>query len=253
LQKDLEPFQRMSLTYSAPSIASSALRLAALHSRQLRCPQCLRSFSSSRPFQTSARRKLQTASALHPANLEPPPPPPRNAFTPGARITRDTGSRQDAETITAEKPAAPSKEEQQQQQQIAASPLPSESQPQQQQQQQKKPPTRHFKFAPRKAAIKLSPTAVAHVRQLLDQPEPKLLRIGTKNRGCSGLAYNLEYVDKPGKFDETIEQDGVKVLIESRTLLHIIGSEMDWVEDKLSARFVFKNPNISEFFFFSSW
>lgn len=67
-----------------------------------------------------------------------------------------------------------------------------------------------------------------------------------KNRGCSGLAYNLEYVEKPGKFDEVVVQDGVQVLIDSKALFSIIGSEMDWVEDKLSARFVFKNPNIKE-------
>lgn len=60
------------------------------------------------------------------------------------------------------------------------------------------------------------------------------------------MAYHLEYVDKPGTFDETVEQDGVKVLIDSKALFSIIGSEMDWVEDKLNQRFVFKNPNISK-------
>lgn len=60
------------------------------------------------------------------------------------------------------------------------------------------------------------------------------------------MAYHLEYVDKPGAFDEAVEQDGVKVLIDSKALFSIIGSEMDWAEDKLAARFVFKNPNISK-------
>lgn len=92
----------------------------------------------------------------------------------------------------------------------------------------------------------LTSTAVAQLRNLLDQPDPKLIRIGVKNRGCSGLAYHLEYVDKAGTFDEAVEQDGVRVLIDSKALFSIIGSEMDWVEDKLSNRFVFKNPNISE-------
>ncbi|KAF2460641.1 hypothetical protein BDY21DRAFT_335982 [Lineolata rhizophorae] len=92
----------------------------------------------------------------------------------------------------------------------------------------------------------LTPTAVAQLRQLLDQPEPKLIRVGVKNRGCSGLAYHLEFVDKPGPFDEAVEQDGVKVLIDSKALFSIIGSEMDWVEEKLAKRFVFKNPNITE-------
>lgn len=92
----------------------------------------------------------------------------------------------------------------------------------------------------------ISQLAVDQLRGLLDQPDPKLIRVGVKNRGCSGLAYHLEYVDKPGAFDETVEQDGVKVLIDSKALFSIIGSEMDWVEDKLNERFVFKNPNITE-------
>jgi len=93
----------------------------------------------------------------------------------------------------------------------------------------------------------LTPGAVSQLRALLAQPEPKLIRVGVKNRGCSGLAYHLEYVEKPGTFDESVEQDGVKVLIDSKALFSIIGSEMDWAEDKLSQRFVFRNPNISKF------
>lgn len=98
----------------------------------------------------------------------------------------------------------------------------------------------------------LSSKAVEKLQELFDQPESKLIRVGVKNRGCSGLAYHLEYVDKPGAFDEAVEQDGVRVLIDSKALFSIIGSEMDWLEDKLSARFVFKNPNISEFPFIVS-
>ncbi|PHH62766.1 hypothetical protein CDD81_6754 [Ophiocordyceps australis] len=98
----------------------------------------------------------------------------------------------------------------------------------------------------RKAAMKLTPAAVEQLRVLLDQPEPKLIKVGVRNRGCSGLAYHLEYVDKAGAFDETVEQDGVKVLIDSKALFSIIGSEMDWAEDKLNQRFVFRNPNIKE-------
>lgn len=99
------------------------------------------------------------------------------------------------------------------------------------------------KLRPRKALITLSDSAVEHLRALLDQPEPQLIRIGVKNRGCSGLTYHLEYVSEPGKFDETVEQNGVKVLIDSKALFSIVGSEMDWLDDKLSLRFVFKNPN----------
>lgn len=96
---------------------------------------------------------------------------------------------------------------------------------------------------PRKALITLSQTAIAHLRALLDQPEPKLIRIGVRNRGCSGLTYHLEYISEPNKFDEIVEQDGVKVVIDSKALFSIVGSEMDWLDDKISSRFIFKNPN----------
>ncbi|KAL7270380.1 Iron-sulfur assembly protein 1 [Rhizina undulata] len=109
-----------------------------------------------------------------------------------------------------------------------------------------KSPLTRTKFKPRKAAMTLTQPAIEQLNGLLAQPDPKLIRVGVKNRGCSGLAYHLEYVDKPGKFDEEVVQDGVRVLIDSKALFSIIGSEMDWVEDKLSARFVFRNPNISE-------
>lgn len=107
-------------------------------------------------------------------------------------------------------------------------------------------PKRRSKLRARKAAMKISAPAVEHLRELLDQPTPQMIRVGVKNRGCSGLAYHLEYVDKAAPFDEVVEQDGVKVLIDSKALFSIIGSEMDWQEDQLSARFVFRNPNITE-------
>jgi hypothetical protein len=68
---------------------------------------------------------------------------------------------------------------------------------------------------------------------MLHGPTPQLIRIGVRNKGCAGLSYHLEYVDKPGKFDEVVEQDGVRVLIDSKALFSIIGSEMDWQEDRL--------------------
>ncbi|KAF5355752.1 hypothetical protein D9756_003967 [Leucocoprinus leucothites] len=97
-----------------------------------------------------------------------------------------------------------------------------------------------------KAALTITPTAVSRLHALLCGPTPQLIRIGVRNKGCAGLSYHLDYVDKPGKFDEVVEQDGVKVLIDSKALFSIIGSEMDWKEDALSAKFSFKNPNIKD-------
>ncbi|OCB92059.1 hypothetical protein A7U60_g623 [Sanghuangporus baumii] len=98
----------------------------------------------------------------------------------------------------------------------------------------------------RKAALTLTPAAVYRLRALLTGPHPQLIRIGVRNKGCAGMSYHLEYVDKPGPFDEIVEQDGVRVLIDSKALFSIIGSEMDWVEDRLSAKFAFKNPNVKD-------
>ena len=78
-----------------------------------------------------------------------------------------------------------------------------------------------------------TPKAVTRLRGLLKGPTPQLIRIGVRNKGCAGLSYHLEYVEQPGKFDEVVEQDGVRVLIDSKALFSIIGSEMDWTEDPL--------------------
>jgi len=98
----------------------------------------------------------------------------------------------------------------------------------------------------KKAALTITPAAVARLDALLQGPHPQLIRIGVRNKGCAGLSYHLEYVDKPARFDEVVEQDGVQVLIDSKALFSIIGSEMDWREDALSARFAFKNPNVQD-------
>ncbi|TPX30497.1 hypothetical protein SmJEL517_g05955 [Synchytrium microbalum] len=103
------------------------------------------------------------------------------------------------------------------------------------------------KKLPRKAALTLTESAVSRLKELVSDPlDPKLLKVGTKKKGCSGQTYNLEYVSTPSKFDEVIEQDGVKVLIDSKALFSLVGSEMDYIEDKLSSQFVFHNPNVKE-------
>lgn len=105
------------------------------------------------------------------------------------------------------------------------------------------------KRAAKKAAMTLTPKAVEHIRALQNSAGgPKLIRVGVQNKGCAGMSYHLEYIkpEEAGRFDERVQQDGVEVLIDSRALFSIIGSEMDWKEDKLSAKFVFNNPNVKD-------
>lgn len=178
---------------------------------------------------------MQTATAYQPSTLQPPPPPPRNFGVPDTSIA---GGASEVKSWTPSRLAP--------QQERSNVSLPESEAQKTQAAPVKAPRPRRYNFGPRKAAVKISQSAVEHLRGLLDQPEPKLIRIGTKAKGCSGLAYHLEYVDKPSKLDEIVEQDGVKVLIDNKALLNIIGSEMDWLDDKLNQRFIFKNPNISE-------
>eukprot|EP00118_Oscarella_pearsei_P002582 m.10947 g.10947 ORF g.10947 m.10947 type:complete len:128 (+) comp22822_c0_seq2:70-453(+) len=99
--------------------------------------------------------------------------------------------------------------------------------------------------AQRRAAIVLTQSAVTRVKDLLHQkPDAMGLRIGVKTRGCNGLAYTVDYAQEKQKFDEEVNQDGALLLIDSKAQLNLLGTEMDFVESKLSSEFVFNNPNI---------
>ncbi|MDH5488439.1 MAG: iron-sulfur cluster assembly accessory protein [Rhodospirillaceae bacterium] len=93
--------------------------------------------------------------------------------------------------------------------------------------------------------IKMTPAAIAQVRALLEsRGKPSLgIRISVRTKGCSGMSYTLEFADEKGDFDEEVKVDDVTVLIDPKATMFILGTEMDYVEDKLESGFVFNNPN----------
>ncbi len=95
------------------------------------------------------------------------------------------------------------------------------------------------------ALLTLTESAAQRVKALLEnRGKPSCgIRIGLRSKGCSGLSYTLEFADEVGPYDEVIEAHGLKVLIDPKAVMFLMGSQMDYVEDKLSSGFVFQNPN----------
>mmetsp|Transcript_11737 Transcript_11737/g.29676 ORF Transcript_11737/g.29676 Transcript_11737/m.29676 type:complete len:163 (+) Transcript_11737:1510-1998(+) len=101
---------------------------------------------------------------------------------------------------------------------------------------------------PRRAALEITETAAKRIKHLLDSrdPHPFGVRVGLKHRGCNGLSFTMNYVEdrtEIAKTDEVVEDKGVKVIIDGRALLNVVGTEMDFVDDDLVSEFVFNNPN----------
>jgi iron-sulfur cluster assembly protein len=99
--------------------------------------------------------------------------------------------------------------------------------------------------AARPAAIVLTPAAEERVVELMARaPEGAIgVKLSTPRRGCSGLAYSVDYVSEEDKFDEKIETPGGTFYIDGASVLYLVGSTMDWVVDDFAAGFVFENPN----------
>jgi iron-sulfur cluster assembly protein len=105
--------------------------------------------------------------------------------------------------------------------------------------------TAETKIRPRPAPIQLTPAAEARIAELMTRaPEAAVgVKLSTPRRGCSGLAYSVDYVTEEQPFDEKIETPGGAFYIDGSSILYLIGSVMDWREDDFAAGFVFENPN----------
>jgi iron-sulfur cluster assembly protein len=101
------------------------------------------------------------------------------------------------------------------------------------------------KVRERPAALTLTPAAEARIAELMTKaPEGTVgVKLSTPRRGCSGLAYSVDYVAEEKPFDEKIVTPGGTFYVDGSSILYLIGSRMDWVEDDFTAGFVFENPN----------
>ena len=95
----------------------------------------------------------------------------------------------------------------------------------------------------RPQVMKITDAAAARVAELMARGEGVGLRVGVKNGGCAGMEYTMEWAKEQGRFDEVVEQDGAKVLIDAKAVMFLLGTEMDYQASTLKAGFVFNNPN----------
>jgi iron-sulfur cluster assembly protein len=93
--------------------------------------------------------------------------------------------------------------------------------------------------------MRLTDAAAARIKDIMAKSDKPYagLRVGVRNGGCAGMAYTMEYAESAQPTDEVVEDKGVKILIDPKAVLFLLGTEMDYKVDKLSAQFVFNNPN----------
>jgi iron-sulfur cluster assembly protein len=98
---------------------------------------------------------------------------------------------------------------------------------------------------PRPKVVTLSDSAAERVKEIMDRADKAYtgLRVGVKNGGCAGQEYVMEYAEAAGPLDEVVEDKGVRILVEPKAVLFLIGTEIDYEVTKLSSKFVFRNPN----------
>ena len=100
----------------------------------------------------------------------------------------------------------------------------------------------------RESVIKLSDNAVSRIKEIMSQANNSTIgvRVGVKSGGCAGMSYIMEYAKEVKPNEEIIEDKGVKVLIDPKAIMYLLGTEMDYKKDNFSSQFIFKNPNETE-------
>jgi iron-sulfur cluster assembly protein len=98
---------------------------------------------------------------------------------------------------------------------------------------------------PRTQVVRLTEAAAERIKAVMAKADRPItaVRVGVKNGGCAGMSYTMEYADNVNPLDEVVEDKGVRILIDPKAVLFLLGTEMDYKVDKLSAQFVFNNPN----------
>lgn len=98
---------------------------------------------------------------------------------------------------------------------------------------------------PRPQIMKLTDAAAARVKEIMSNADKPVvgLRIGVKNGGCAGMEYTMEWAEDQKPFDEVVEDKGVKVLVDAKAMMFLLGTEMDYQQSVLKSGFVFNNPN----------
>jgi iron-sulfur cluster assembly protein len=98
---------------------------------------------------------------------------------------------------------------------------------------------------PRPQVMRLTDAAAMRIKDVMARADRPVagVRVGVKNGGCAGMEYTMEYAEAIRPADEVIEDKGVKIMIDPKAVLFLLGTEMDYKTDKLSAQFIFNNPN----------
>ena len=93
--------------------------------------------------------------------------------------------------------------------------------------------------------LSLTPSAIKHLKSILEdsRDSKKAIKLGVKNGGCAGMAYTMDYIDEVTKTDEYIDIEGIKLVIDPKAILFLLGTEMDYQKSTLNSGFIFNNPN----------